>query len=169
MPRREWRVYEDGFLYGAERELVSRAKSAYGEWIAELRDWSAFVTLTFAPGATTTNADLPSVSDASALRRFGYYLRRAPQLVGRPVEGIVALEHHASGMPHGHALLAMEGPHVKGQLQALGRFWEVTKGYGSARHEVPRKQGDVSRYCAKYLVKDGGEVVFSAGLERRLL
>jgi hypothetical protein len=148
---------------------VRRAKSAYGEWLAELRDWTAFATLTFAPGATEANAGAPSVSDASALRRFGYYLRRAQRVLGRQVTGVVALEHHASGQPHGHGLLAIEGPHVKGELVALGRLWEGTAGNGYSRHEVPRKRGDVARYCAKYLVKDGGDVVFSPDLGRRLL
>lgn len=175
MPGRAWREAEDEFLTGERVKLRSRVREAMGEFIGELvKPWTLFATLTFDPsniqmggplvGERRDVLALPTVSNWCAVRRFGYFLNHASKAVGRPVVGVVALEHHKSGQPHGHGLLGTEGGLVYGDIGQLNELWRDHRGNGWIRLEEPLSQHDVSLYCAKYMAKDASELVFSKSL-----
>jgi hypothetical protein len=98
------------------------------------------------------------------MRRFRYFLEHAGKAVGRPTVGVIALEDHQAGQPHGHGLLGSEGGVVGGEIVALGGLWREYPGNGWIRLEVPRSREDVTLYCAKYMAKDASELVFSSCL-----
>jgi hypothetical protein len=175
MPARPWRQDEEEYLEGARRELRERCREELGGFVGDLAEWTLFMTLTFDPlvMAGTSEAALeagrrqlavPAVSRWTAMRRFRYFLEHASDVVGRPTVGVVALEPHQSGQPHGHGLLSIEGGVVGGEIVSLSRLWREYRGNGWIRLEEPRSQEDVTGYCAKYMAKDASELVFSSSL-----
>lgn len=173
-----WREAEKEYLDGARRELRERCRDELGAFVGGLARWDLFMTLTFDPlvMAGTSAAALakgreqlavPDVSRWTAQRRFGYFLEHASKVVGRPTVGVVALEPHQDGQPHGHGLLAIQGGVVGSEIGALGGLWRDYRGNGWIRLEVPRSQEDVTGYCAKYMAKDASELVFSRSLSPR--
>lgn len=173
MAGRSWRAREDEYLERAHRELESAYKSAMAGWIQEAGPWDYFVTLTFDPweiargrfrDARGRETSLPpAVSSWCAQRRFTSFLKRAPTVLERPVEGVVAMEFHKSGQPHGHGLLRAAGGALKGDIAALSEDWRGLGGNGWIRLERPKSARDVAGYCAKYMTKDLGHLVLSAG------
>ena len=189
-----WQNDQRRELEGARRELQLGARAAMGDWVKDLRSWDAFVTLTFDPwslegsavgsiGRVDPKASRvveaavkearygrmpPAISMATASRRFGYFLDHAEKEVGRPVEGIIGAELHKSGQPHGHGLLSIHNGLAAGDKVRLKDLWRGYRGNEWCRVDAPKSQGDVAGYCAKYMTKDMGEIVFSAGLGRRL-
>jgi hypothetical protein len=171
----DWRQAEDEFLAGSRRGLRERVRGELASFVGELAEWQLFMTLTFDPlvMAGTSEAALeegrrqlavPAVSRWTAMRRFRYFLEHASGALGRPAVGVVALEPHQSGQPHGHGLLSIEGGVVGGEIVSLGRLWRDYRGNGWIRLEEPRSQEDVTGYCAKYMAKDASELVFSSSL-----
>lgn len=180
MTREPWRETENEFLAGARRELRERCREALGEWVGGLVPrWDLFATLTFDPlvmvGTSPEELEkgrqrlaLPVVSRWTAMRRFQHFVDHAGKAVGRPVVGVIAMEPHGGGQPHGHGLLAFEGGVVGGEKVGLGGLWGGYRGNGWIRLEVPRSQEDVTGYCAKYMAKDASELVFSKALALQL-
>jgi hypothetical protein len=180
MPGAAWRASEDEFLAGERVKLRSAVREAMGEFIGDLaKPWTLFATLTFDPFAigmagpecevtAERRAELavPAVSRWCAMRRFAYFLKHASKAVGRPTVGVIALEPHMSGQPHGHGLLVTEGGVVGGDISELSRLWRESRGNGWIRLEEPHSQQDVTSYCAKYMAKDASELVFSSALAR---
>jgi len=168
-----WRDEEDAFLAGEKVKLRSRVQVAMGEFIGELiKPVTLFGTFTFDPlnigmsgplvsGERREMLALPTVSRWCAMRRFTYFLNHASKVVGRPVAGVIALEDHRSGQPHGHGVLGTEGPLVGGDIGKLSLLWREHRGNGFIRLEEPFSDQDVTQYCAKYMAKDAGELVFS--------
>lgn len=174
-----WREAEDELLKRARVELRGRCRVELGGFVGQLAEWGLFMTLTFDPlamGGTSQAAidkgreqlAVPNVSRWTAMRRFGYFLEHASGAVGRPTVGVIALEEHQSGQPHGHGLVGIEGGVVGGEIGLLSRLWRRYKGNGWIRLEEPRSQQDVAAYCAKYMAKDASELVFSRSLQRSL-
>lgn len=103
------------------------------------------------------------------MRRFRYFLEKSSRVLGRPTSGVIALEPHQSGQPHGHGLLSIEGGLVYPDIATLCQLWRSFQGNGYIRLEEPRSQEDVTRYSAKYMAKDVSELVMSASLGRDLV
>jgi hypothetical protein len=149
-------------------------------FIGGLADWTLFANpLTFDPlmmAGTSPEAlargreqlAVPAVSRWTAMRRFRYFLEHASHAVGRPTVGVIALEPHNSGQPHGHGLLSIEGGLVGQEIATLHRLWTEYRGNGNGWLECPRSQEDVTGYCAKYMAKDACELVMSGSLGRWL-
>lgn len=93
------------------------------------------------------------------------FLDEASSLLGRRVEGIVALERQKNGWPHAHPLL-MCGGLSGNEISRVGGWW--VKRFGYNKLSPPRSLKDVCAYAAKYLVKDidQGDVVFAKGVRR---
>ena len=176
MPRGEWRAEEDAFLAG-ERAKTGRAlKEAMGDFIGQLvKPVTLFATFTFDPlnirmvgplvaGDKRAELPLPTVSVWCAGRRFQYFLDHASEALGRLVVGVIATEDHRSGQSHGHGVLGIEGGLVGGEIGTLSAHWRKGRGNGFIRLEEPVSDEDVTRYCARYMAKDGGDMVFSRSL-----
>lgn len=161
-----------GYMAQQVRDMEWAYRQAMAGWIRESMRWDYFVTITFDPWAMggdlaaprSDTALPPAVSRWNAQRRFESFLQRAPRALGRPADGVVALELHKSGQPHGHGLLSVSGGPLRGDVVLLGRDWRGRPGNGYIRIERPRSEGDVAGYCAKYMAKEDGELVFSPGL-----
>lgn len=172
-----WRQDEDDFLDASRKELVAAYRREVGPFISDLATWHMFLTLTFDPlvMAGTSPAELekgrqqlalPTVSRWTAMRRFRYFLEHTSGAVGRVTGGIIALEPHKSGQPHGHGLLTFEDGLAGRDAGLLEQLWREYPGNGFVRLEEPRSQEDVTGYCAKYMAKDVSELVFSSSLDR---
>ena len=174
----EWRAEEDRLMAVAVRKLQGAYRQEMASFVAGLADWTLFANpLTFDPlvmAGTSAEAlakgreqlAVPAVSRWTAMRRFRYFLEQASKAVGRLTVGVIALEPHQSGQPHGHGLLGIEGGLVGGEIITLYRLWTGYPGNGNGWLEPPRSQEDVTRYSAKYMAKDVSELVFSSSLGR---
>lgn len=138
----------------------NEVKTAWGGWLANLRPWEWFATLTFKPPKE-------GIYD----RRGIAYVRRAveefqtqalagcrPGLVFgemRTVEGLWAIERHVNGSPHVHGLLAARAYHagLGRRLDMVDWSWEHS---GMARVEAVRDLG-AAFYVSKYILKGGAE------------
>jgi hypothetical protein len=168
------------------RELEERVRTATGPWIAGLRKWDLFGTLTFdsakmmrgplgaqrgsgrTPRDPLTAAEVPDgradvamVTSWKAQRAARRFIRDGSIALGRPLPAVIALEPHKSGSMHGHALLDVGGLSM-GDIKRLHPLWFDRHGY--VRLEEPHSQEDVSGYCGKYMAKDLGELIFSREL-----
>ena len=177
MSSNEWRQEEDDYLTASRRGLRDRAQQELAAFVRDLAPWSLFMTLTFDPlvmaGTSPAALDkgrqqlaVPAVSRWTAMRRFRYFLEHSSRVLEHETAGVIALEPHESGQPHGHGLLFVEGGVVGDEFGTLGRLWREYPGNGWIRLEEPRSQEDVAGYCAKYLAKDASELVFSSSLKR---
>jgi hypothetical protein len=177
MPQGEWRAEEDAFLAGERKRLQTRVGEAMGDFIGDLvKPVTLFATLTFDPsnirlsgpmeGARGEVTEVPAVSTWCARRRFVYFLRHASKACRAPVVGVIAMDFHKLGNPHGHGVLGIEGGLVYPDIEALSLLWRDTRGNGWIRLEEPLSDEDVTRYCAKYMAKDAGDLVFSSALTR---
>ena len=145
-------------------DRASDMGEAWGNWIASLGEWHVFGALTYDQNrrlrmAVHNGSGMPGADVARAhVRRW---LSEGSRLLGRPIEaGVVALEYQKNGWPHFHPLLRIAGGLTGNEFRTLGQAWFRRHGY--ARLEVPRDQGDVAAYAAKYLSKDlsRGDVLF---------
>jgi len=179
MVRRDWRADQEDLMEASGRDLNRRYREEMARFVEDLSSWTLFANpLTFDPlvMAGTSPAALakgreqlavPSVSRWTAMRRFGYFLEARSGGLRRHTTGVIALEPHQSGQPHGHGLLSIEGGLVGQEIAALSRLWREYPGNGYIRLEPPRSQEDVTRYAAKYMAKDVSELVMSSSLGRR--
>lgn len=164
-----------------EVELVTRSRDAFGEWLSTLADWDLFATFTYDQRRGQDAGIVPRdyvgpISDFTSRGHVERYVRQAEKLLQRQLQVICALEHHASGWPHWHGLIAAGGLRAQ-DFGILVKLWYEAHGY--IRLEAPRdkqpfpyevdpKRGAdcdtsplaVAAYCAKYLVKDDGFSVF---------
>jgi len=142
------------------RELVRAARQAGGDWIAYLREWDLFGTLTYDPKRLDGT---PSVHKAR--RDFAYWIVDVERVLRTPVAAVGAIEAMRSGWPHFHALLDVGGLFGH-EIEVLGRLWFKRAGFG--RIEVMRDYGPgfAARYCAKYMSKDAGssDLIFTDAL-----
>lgn len=123
--------------------------------------------VTVLPAYQQENASLPRISPGTALRRLQFFVNRARETLGRPVEGFMAIEAgDAWGQLHGHGLLWLSGGLRGGDITGLSRFWRGYPLNGFIRLEAPRSIEDVIEYATKHTVKQLGDVVFSVGCGR---
>jgi hypothetical protein len=143
------------------RGLERAALQAWGEWLQESVEPTVFGTLTFRPSSR-------DVSDTAAERAYGRFLDNASELLDCEVTGVVANEHTRAGAPHGHPLLSISRPHRKGDGRRLERAWKKShRKAGITRFEKPRSRKATGVYVGKYVVKEGGAIVFSKGFRHR--
>lgn len=176
MSGKSWREKEDDDMAAAVSDLEKRYASEMAQWIGGMADWTLFANpLTFDPlmmAGTSPEAiakgreqmAVPAVSRWTAMRRFRYFLDKSSDVLGRATQGVVALEPHQSGQPHGHGLLSIQGGLLGQEIATLSRLWRDYRGNGWIRLEVPRSQDDVARYAAKYMAKNVSELVMSTTL-----
>lgn len=130
--------------------------AAWGDWIAEMGEWHVFGALTYDPKRRRQDDRGPVPPGADVVKAHA----RAWLRDTRAEAGVVALEYHKNGWPHLHPLVRVAGGSYGHELADLGQSW--FKHHGYAKLEIPRSQGDVSAYAAKYLFKDlhQGDVIF---------
>lgn len=159
----DWRGEQDG-----------KARQAWGEWLANLRPWEWFVTLTFKPpqegiydrrGVAYTKRAVQAFQD-QALAGCRPYVADGDKAYVQ-VEGVWAIERHLNLAPHVHGLLAAKvqrwdewaevvrsgGPGLGRRLDMVDWSWETT---GMARVEAVNDLG-AAHYVSKYIMKGGPE------------
>ena len=162
----------DELTEAAARESVRRAATSAGEWIAGLRPWDLFGTLTYDPDRcakqwTTFGWDqVPRpVSNHQAERDFFGWINDVCGSLGRPIEFVAALEYQKNGWPHFHALL-----HVGGLTDGdAGRIrWLWNRRHGYVRLEPPRSVANCAAYVSKHIGDDlsKGDILFSKGISQ---
>jgi len=171
----------------SQRSTEQAARQAWGKWLPTLADWDLFATLTYDParhplGGWPSQETIRKPSDNASKRHVERWLEDSAKALGRPLQAVCVLEHHVSGWPHWHGLLALGGL-AGGDVKRLWSNWFEQHGY--IRLEVPRDKapGDrdevalkgaieprgrlrVAEYCAKYIVKADGLAVIRIANER---
>ena len=132
-----------------------RSAQALADWLGSW-GWQVFGTLTVA--RNRVDADGAPVFPAamgqeSFARRWSSVMRRTEQDLGRRVVGVLGVESHVSGYPHGHFLAGFQGGVQSGDFKVFVRH--AWKSVGFCRLEYPRSVGGCVRYASKYLLKDG--------------
>lgn len=142
------------------RELERAAREAGGEWIAGLRHWNLFGTLTYDPNRLD---GIPSI--CKARRDFDYWTRDAEKALRTPVGAVGAVEAMRSGWPHFHVLLDVGGLFGH-EIEVLGRLWFKRAGFGRIEMIRDCGPGSAAKYCAKYMSKDAGsgDLIFTEAL-----
>lgn len=155
------------------RELSRQAKRGWGEWL-ESFPWDHYATLTF---------EEPRSPEA-AVRAFHAWRGKLEGLVGHDIDWFYAVEAHASGAFHVHALLHdTKGLTIDGIRQAWGagktkvlcyeadlgveyyvtkQIATVTEHYGIG-HRTPRRPGLSSKVAQE---EDEGSQAPSAVIDR---
>lgn len=139
-----------------ESALRKRAGRAWGEWLAEGWEWDWFSTHTFSdPKGEGTHTSVGwSLSD----RRFREWADSLAQKVGMGPEvyWVRAREpHKLRASTHFHALVGGVG-----KLRRDEAWGEWFRRNGQARIEPVNGLG-AGYYVSKYILKAGGEIVFS--------
>lgn len=128
---------------------------AWIEWVASLRGWSYFFTGTVRPKEGDSEWQ-PGVQFIS--NRIEGFLHDAVH-VG--VGGfLVSEEGGLSSRWHAHGLLCG----AEGSVRGLAALWAVNTGYVALR--TPKSTEAVTRYCVKYILKDGGRFWYADGIHR---
>ena len=133
-----------------KKALRVAAREALGPWLAELRPWELFVTLTYDPArfgfargdgnsageGLDAKAHPVAELETAAFRprrayvptewKFRrdvlYWLRDGEKELGRALAGVFVMERHTGGWPHGHGLVDTSGLQV-GDVVKLGKAW----------------------------------------------
>jgi len=158
-------------LLDCPESTQNQVKTAWGAWLANLRPWEWFTTLTFKAPKQGTYDRRGIAYVRRAVREFeAEAVARMPWAPGHEegvhsIEAVWAIERHVNGSPHVHGLLAarggeLVGPELALQRARLGRrmgmvdwAWE---GPGMARVEAVRDLG-AAYYVTKYILKGGPE------------
>jgi len=152
-------LLQEEFMEASRRKLAADEKVGVAEWVAKLRSWDLFVTLTYDQRRLEYTPSFPS-----AQRHVVGWLADVQGALGRPVCAVFGLESQKNGWPHAHGLLEVGGL-GEGDIARAGRLW--FEAWGFNRLEAPRSRGDVAGYCAKYVVKeDRSGLVFFGPLEQ---
>jgi hypothetical protein len=139
-------------------KLVRRSRTAFEEWLTELRPWNVRQTLTFS-GSLDGRDWLPS--EAAAVRRAAAYLRGLTRALDQPVDGFAATEYGTKyGRIHLELVLHVPTPYRGCQVDA-STSWEQREGNGHAKTSTVRDIGKAVRYAVKYATKQGGVWVLS--------
>jgi hypothetical protein len=171
-----------------EQAHERQACSAMAEWLGQLATWDICAMLTYDPDRNAVR--WPSLALSWMVRNpliaeehVRMWLVRCEQLLGSPLQAVFTQEYHRSGWPHWHGLLATGG--ISGDDRVLLEHeWLATRGYAQIarlqsppRIEVDRRHtaargtvwpSTVSDYCAKYLWKPEGTLLFH-GFEDKAL
>jgi len=160
MTGRDWREEESWYLEDERVKLAKRSRTAFEEWLTDLRPWNVRQTLTFS-GLLDGGEWLPS--EAAAVRRAAVYLRGLTPALGQPVDGFAATEYGTKyGRIHLELVLHVPTPYVGCQVDA-STSWEEREGNGHAKTSTVRDIGRAVRYAVKYATKQRGVWVLSLG------
>ncbi len=127
---------------------ATAVREAWAEWIAGLRQWDWYGTLTLDPGRW---AGRHRPGPDGVRRHVEAWAKVVGKRLGAEVVGVAAIEYHKSGWPHVHVLCDVQGEGLSGRVVAT-QEWFRRCGY--ALLEVPRSVEDCARYTAKYLAKE---------------
>jgi len=133
-----------------DSRIRTQAAAALQRWLPSAASWDLFATYTWDPDKGTPPRRGEHVQ--TAVRAFHSNIHKT-----RPggCQAITFAEPHRSGFWHGHGLIALPGGLLKGDLKHLHKHWYERHGY--VRFETPQSEFAVSRYLAKYLVKQKAE------------
>ena len=132
-----------------------RAAQSLADWLGSW-GWQVFGTLTVArnrvdwDGAPVFPA---AMGQESFSRRWSGVMGRTERELGRRVVGVLGIESHVSGYPHGHFLAGFQGGVQPGDFKVLVKH--AWKSVGFCRLEYPRSVAGCVRYASKYLLKEG--------------
>lgn len=143
--------------------LASTLSSAYAEWLPKLAPWSLYVTLTYDPKRPEVHDCAPS--HWASERHVQTWYHAAARLLDRPTYLAATLEHHSSGWPHWHGLLAA-GQLSSREFAVLCAEWYSRRGAANFARIAPGTQPAVAAYCAKYLAKEGGSMALLGPWQR---
>jgi len=121
------------------------ASLAYGEWLATLRPWDWFCTVTFRDEKKATPQSVPKVMD---------WLRTVEAQSGELVSWVLSEEYgNRNGRFHCHSLLA-------GCSEVSRRFawYTAFTWFGRCKVEVPDSRAIAAHYAAKYAAKQEGQI-----------
>lgn len=121
------------------------AANGYGDWLAEIRPWSWFCTITFREEKRASPATVPKVMD---------WLRTVEKLSPHLVSWVLSEEWgNIGGRFHCHALVS----HVN---EVNRRFaWSIAfERFGRTKIEVPNLAAVAAHYAAKYATKSEGAI-----------
>jgi len=130
----------------------SEAKNSWGAWLAEVKPWDWFVTMTFRD-PKGVDYDRRGISYCRAavanfIREARWYGGTRSKRPAVPV-GVFAIERHARGSPHVHGLVLSPGR----RMAMVDWGWEK---YGITRVEAVESRG-AAFYVTKYIMKGGPE------------
>jgi len=165
----------------AAREMRRDAVAAMATWVAGLRNWDYFVTLTYDPvkvlrgrgeeaqrGVRYDNLGRPIRVGLSKMRRdVARFIKDAGDAVGG-VDLVAGIEPHETGSLHAHALVKIVKGVGAGDIRALHAAWFPLHGF--MKVENARDRNVRARYVTKYervagyTTKHQGDFVFSRGL-----
>ena len=155
-----WREEETWWMEEQRVKLVRRSRTAFEEWLTDLRPWNVRQTLTFS-GSLGGREWLPS--EAAAVRRAAAYLRGLSRALRQRVDGFAATEYGTKyGRIHLELVLHVPTPY-KGCQADASTSWERRDGNGHARTSTIRDPGRAVRYAVKYATKQRGVWVLSLG------
>ena len=132
-----------------------RSAQALADWLGSW-GWQVFGTLTVARNRVDEDGApvFPSaMGQESFARRWSSVMRRTEKELGRRVVGVLGVEAHVSGYPHGHFLVGFQGGVQAGDFKVLVKH--AWRSVGFCRLEYPRSVGGCVRYASKYLLKEG--------------
>ncbi len=125
---------------------------AYSEWLSTHWAWDWFFTGTFAP--VTGSATHTVVGWSGSDRRFRDWVGGLPAI--QPYWVRAREPHQFRNATHFHALIGGVGNLRRDE--AWRRWFEAN---GQGRVDPIKHPGEVAAYVAKYVLKAGGELVFS--------
>lgn len=148
-------------LIESRKELERNARVAAGTWIAGLRKWDLYYTLTYDP-KRPRYVQAPSMW-ASRRHMMGW-LKQLDKCFGRGVSAVSSLEYQLNGWPHWHGLLAAGGI-SQGEFKKASELWSNGYGYCHFERFDPYAAEAASNYVGKYITKGFGEVIFYGPLD----
>ena len=115
------------------RALQRGARQAAGVFIAGLRPWDLFGTLTYDRRRCQQERILGAlvvckISTFTALRHGRLFLGRASKALQRPLPAVLAVEAHMDGSAHLHGLFDVSGL-GPGDIKVLWSIWYKEHGY----------------------------------------
>jgi hypothetical protein len=170
-------------MEGQRRGLEGRVKEELACWLAEMRCWTVWGTLTVDPKRSRPleywSEDSKAQYRREAQEGRGRAVARdvmvrmvrgsfavAEELVGHRIDYVACLEAHRSGALHAHAMVDTgEQGKDRQDIRALWEPWYSR--YGYCLFEPPRDVLNAAEYAARHLVKgEAADLVLSKGLGR---
>lgn len=144
------------------RLCAFEARKEFGIWLASLRKWDSFITLTYDPkrpqlqARDGSGAARSPSSDEVRHHLLGWFSssRKSHQFSNFSV---AAVQSHKNGWPHVHVLAETGDP---SREAALGWCHDWYREHGYARWETPASTVAVTAYVARYLTRIEGDLWF---------
>lgn len=152
---------------GANVEYWAR-EFEMAEWLAELKDWDFYATLTYDPsfgplGRETRAPWAKPPSSGACQRHIQSYVADLTKEIPGDVGAVFALEYTKLGWPHFHGLISC-GSKSQRNFETVFRAWWNRRGYVKIARVNKDSKGDIAGYCAKYVTKEDGEMYFLGDL-----